>query len=135
MLAMAKKHYRGSESCRCAESHTTGQPPARQRRRSHSILLTPVNRTLLIYTLYSFQKTVFPPISSLKTVPHEFKQGYSWIPRSHAPTVLFQTYTPKTLAPFDDKDGGRIFLTINGIVFEGAGFMDLAHSVHGLEFV
>ena len=44
------------------------------------------------------------------------------MPRSHAPIVL---YTPKTLAPFDSKDGGWIFLAMNGIVFEVMGFMDL----------
>ncbi|KAJ2925985.1 hypothetical protein H1R20_g11092, partial [Candolleomyces eurysporus] len=32
--------------------------------------------------------------------------------------VLFKTYTPKTLEPFNGKDGGRILLAINGIVFE-----------------
>lgn len=79
---------------------------------------TPVNTALLIYILYSVQKIVFPPISTPKTIPHEFKQGYSWMPKSHAPTVLFQTYTPKTLAPFDGKDGGRILLAINSIVFD-----------------
>ena len=96
---------------------------------------TPVNTALLAYILYSVQKIVFPPISSPKTVPHEFKQGYSWMPRSHAPTVLFQTYTPKTLVPFDGKDGGRILLAINGIVFDvtaGRGFY--GPGAHQLEF-
>ena len=79
---------------------------------------TPVNTALLIYILYSVQKIVFPPISAPKTVPHEFKQGYSWMPKSHAPTVLFQTYTPKTLVPFNGKDSGRILLAINGVVFD-----------------
>jgi membrane-associated progesterone receptor component len=79
---------------------------------------TPVNTALLIYILYSVQKIVFPPISTLKATPHEFKQGYSWMPKFHAPTVLFQTYTPKTLVPFDGKDNGRILLAINGIVFD-----------------
>ena len=39
--------------------------------------------------------------------------------------VLFQTYTPKTLVPFDGKDGGRILLAINDIAFDvtaGRGF-------------
>ncbi|KAF8433918.1 cytochrome b5-like heme/steroid binding domain-containing protein [Boletus edulis BED1] len=79
---------------------------------------TPVNTALLIYILYSVQKIVFPPISNSKLVPHEFKQGYTWMPKAHAPTVLFQTYTPKTLTPFDGTDGGRILLAINGIVFD-----------------
>ena len=53
------------------------------------------------------------------------------MPGSHAPTVLFQTYTPKTFAPFDGKDGGRILLTINGIVFgvtAGHEFIDLVRT-------
>lgn len=79
---------------------------------------TPVNTALLIYILYSFQKIVFPPISTPQDVPHEFKKGYSWMPKYHAPTVLFQTYTPKTLTVFDGENGGRILLAINGIVFD-----------------
>lgn len=79
---------------------------------------TPVNTALLIYILYSVQKIVFPPISTPSIVPHEFKQGYSWMPKSHPPTVLFQTFTPKALAPFDGKNCGRILLAINGIVFD-----------------
>lgn len=38
--------------------------------------------------------------------------------KSHPPTVLFQVYTPKTLAPFDGHDGGRILLSINKFVFD-----------------
>jgi len=40
------------------------------------------------------------------------------MPKSHPPTVLFKTYTPKTLEPFNGVDGGRILLAINGIVFD-----------------
>ena len=79
---------------------------------------TPVNTALLIYILYSVQKIIFPSVSTPKVAPHEFKQGYSWMPKSHPPTVLFKTYTPKTLAPFDGKNSGRILLAINGIVFD-----------------
>ncbi|KAF9242848.1 cytochrome b5-like heme/steroid binding domain-containing protein [Melanogaster broomeanus] len=79
---------------------------------------TPVNSALLIYILYSVQRIVFPPISNPKTVPHEFRKGYSWMPKTHPPSVLFKTYTPQTLAPFDGKDGGRILLAINSIVFD-----------------
>lgn len=97
---------------------------------------TPVNTALLIYILYSVQKIVFPPISSPKTVPHEFKQGYSWMPKSHAPTVLFQTYTPKTLAPFNGKDSARILLAINGIVFDvTAGRNFYGPGTHSFGFV
>ena len=79
---------------------------------------TPANTALLIYILYSVQKIVFPSASLPTTIPNEFKHGYSWLPKSHPPIVLFKTYTPKTLEPFNGKDGGRILLAINGIVFD-----------------
>lgn len=40
------------------------------------------------------------------------------MPKSHPPTLLYQTYTPKTLVKYDGKDGGRILLAINGMVFD-----------------
>ncbi|KAG6871625.1 hypothetical protein C0995_002285 [Termitomyces sp. Mi166 len=79
---------------------------------------TPINTALFAYILYSVQHIVFPTISRPKTIPHEFKSGYSWMPKSHPPTVLFKTYSPKTLEPFNGKDGDRILLAINGIVFD-----------------
>jgi membrane-associated progesterone receptor component len=79
---------------------------------------TPVNTALFLFILYSVQRIVFPSVSKPATIPREFKAGYSWMPKSHPPTVLFKTYTPKTLEPFSGKDGGRILLAINGIVFD-----------------
>lgn len=79
---------------------------------------TPVNTALFLYILYSVQRLIFPSTSVLKTVPNEFKAGYSWMPKAHPPTVLFKTYTPISLEPFDGKNGGRILLGINGIVFD-----------------
>ncbi|TFK66075.1 cytochrome b5, partial [Pluteus cervinus] len=79
---------------------------------------TPVNTALFVYILYSVQRILFPSLSASSTVPKEFKSGYSWMPVSHPPTVLFKTYTPKTLEPFHGKDGGRILLAINGTVFD-----------------
>ncbi|KAF8063368.1 cytochrome b5-like heme/steroid binding domain-containing protein [Lyophyllum atratum] len=79
---------------------------------------TPVNTALFVYILYSVQRIVFPSISKSKSIPHEFKSGYSWIPKAHPPTVLFKTFTPITLEPFSGKDGGRILLAINGTVFD-----------------
>ena len=79
---------------------------------------TPVNTALLVYILYSVQRIIFPSTSKPTTTPNEFKAGYSWMPKSHPPTVLFKTYTPKTLVPFDGNDGGRILLAINGVVFD-----------------
>ncbi|KAH9008703.1 cytochrome b5 [Lactarius deliciosus] len=85
----------------------------------------PINTALLLYTLYLLQRTVFPSTSVPRKPPTEFKSGYSWLPRAHAPTVLFTTYTPHTLTKFDGKDGGRILLAIAGTVFDvtaGRGF-------------
>lgn len=81
---------------------------------------TPVNTAFLLYILYSIQRIIFPSTSSAKpeSIPNEFKAGYSWIPKSHPPTLLYQVYTPKTLEPFSGKDDGRILLAINSIVFD-----------------
>jgi len=79
---------------------------------------TPVNTALFVYILYSVQRIVYPDVSSPKTIPNEFKGGYSWLPKTHSPTVVYKTYTPKTLEPFSGKDGGRILLAINGTVFD-----------------
>jgi len=78
----------------------------------------PINTALLLYILYSIQRIIFPPISTPSSIPHEFKSGYSWIPKSHPPTLLYKSYTPKTLEPFHGKDGGRILLAIDGIIFD-----------------
>lgn len=79
----------------------------------------PINTALLLYILYAVQRILFPPASAkAKSIPTEFKHGYSWMPKAHPPTVLFTTYTPKTLAPFNGKDGGRILLAIDGTVFD-----------------
>jgi hypothetical protein len=79
---------------------------------------TPVNTALLLYILYSVQRTLLPSPSLPSKVPNEFKSGYSWMPKSHPPVVLYKTYTPKTLEPFHGRDGGRILLAINGLVFD-----------------
>ncbi|KAI0727659.1 cytochrome b5 [Fomitopsis betulina] len=79
---------------------------------------TPVNTALLLYILYSVQRILFPSNSPPKSVPHEFKGGYSWMPKAHPPTLLFKTYTPKTLEPFNGEEGKRILLAINGVVYD-----------------
>ena len=79
---------------------------------------TPVNTALLLYILYSIQRILFPSNSVPKTIPNEFKNGYTWMPKSHPPTLLYQTYTPKTLEPFNGQDGKRILLAIKGIVYD-----------------
>ncbi|EIN04565.1 cytochrome b5 [Punctularia strigosozonata HHB-11173 SS5] len=78
----------------------------------------PVNTALLLYILYSVQKILLPSTSKPSKVPNEFRQGYSWLPKTHPPTVVYQIYTPKTLAPFNGENGGRILLAIQGTVFD-----------------
>jgi len=85
----------------------------------------PVNTALLLYILYLLQRILFPSTSIPRKPPTEFKAGYSWMPRTHAPALLFQMYTPLTLAKFSGNDGGRILLAIAGTVFDittGRGF-------------
>jgi membrane-associated progesterone receptor component len=79
---------------------------------------TPLNTGLLAYILYSAYHVLYPSLSEPTSIPTEFKAGYSWMPKSHPPTVLFKTYTPRTLAKFDGNGGGRILLAINRIVFD-----------------
>jgi membrane-associated progesterone receptor component len=79
---------------------------------------SPINTALLLYILYSIQRIVFPSTKTPSKLPGDFKGGYSWIPESHPPTLLYKTYTPKTLDPFHGKNGGRILLAIDGIVFD-----------------
>ncbi|KAI0758627.1 cytochrome b5 [Trametes elegans] len=78
----------------------------------------PVNTALLLYILYSIQRIVFPSGSVPKTAPNEFKNGYTWMPKAHPPTLLYKTYTPKTLAPFNGENGQRILLAIRGVVYD-----------------
>ncbi|CCL98494.1 uncharacterized protein FIBRA_00492 [Fibroporia radiculosa] len=79
---------------------------------------TPINTALLLYILYSVQRILFPSNAVPETAPNEFKTSYSWIPKTHPPTLLFKTYTPKTLEPFNGQDGKRILLGINGVVYD-----------------
>ncbi|KAI0065213.1 cytochrome b5 [Artomyces pyxidatus] len=85
-------------------------------------LSTPINTALLLYILYLLQRILLPR-TSVPAKPHsEFKASYSWMPRAHPPTLLYTTYTPRTLAPFnglgDAEGGGRILLAIAGTVFD-----------------
>lgn len=81
-------------------------------------LSTPINTALLLYILYTVQRILIPSNKLPKTIPTEFKHGYSWMPKAHPPTLLFQTYTPKTLEPFNGENGQRILLAIKGIVYD-----------------
>ena len=81
-------------------------------------LATPINTALLLYILYQAQRILIPSNKLPAQTPSEFKSGYSWMPKSHPPTLLYTTYTPKTLEPFNGRDGGRILLAISGTVFD-----------------
>lgn len=85
-------------------------------------LSSPINTALLLYTVYQVQKLLFPSnsIPPAEKTPTEFKQSYSWMPARHPPTLLFTTYTPKTLEPFSGRNdsNGRILLNIKGTVFD-----------------
>ena len=81
-------------------------------------LALPVNTALLLYVMYCIQRIAWPSASAPKTVPNEFKSSYTWMPKGHPPTLLFKTYTPKTLAPFNGQNGQRILLAIKGIVYD-----------------
>ncbi|THH03897.1 hypothetical protein EW146_g10321 [Bondarzewia mesenterica] len=81
-------------------------------------LSSPVNTALVLYILYYVQRVLLPRTKIPDTPPSEFKGGYSWMPKSHPPTLLFTTYTTKTLLPFDGVNGGRILLAIAGTVFD-----------------
>ncbi|KAI0804603.1 cytochrome b5 [Irpex lacteus] len=78
----------------------------------------PVNTALAFYILYCVQRIVFPSTKAPVKPPTEFKEGYTWMPKSHPPTLLFKTYTPKTLAPFNGENGQRILLAIKGVVYD-----------------
>ncbi|KAJ8075935.1 Dihydrodipicolinate synthase [Marasmius tenuissimus] len=90
---------------------------------SHFNLGSPINTALFIFILYSVQKIILPTVPDTKSnkkepTATEFKSGYTWSPKTHPPTVLFKTYTPKTLQPFNGVDNPRILLAINGTVFD-----------------
>jgi hypothetical protein len=75
--------------------------------------------------LYLLQRIIYHPQPYPANLRPSSKSGYSWMPRAHPPTLLFTTYTPRTLTRFDGKDGGRILLAIAGTVFDvtaGRGF-------------
>ncbi|TFY81679.1 hypothetical protein EWM64_g2332 [Hericium alpestre] len=86
-------------------------------------LSTPVNTALLVYLLYVVQRILVPRSSLPKRdeAPTEFKKGYSWMPKSHPPVLVFTQYTPKSLVKYngvDPEGGGRILLAIQGTVFD-----------------
>lgn len=74
-------------------------------RTAHSnALFTPLNVILLLllgYTLWATLKPSPPPL-----LPKE------------PPATVFRTFTPRTLLPFDGKDGRPIYFAVRGRVFD-----------------
>ncbi len=81
-------------------------------------LASPVNTALVIALLYVLRKIFVPSLESPDKIPTDYKDGYNWLPAEYPPTVVFRTYTPKTLSPFNGKDHDRILLAIKGTVFD-----------------
>ncbi|KAG8902499.1 hypothetical protein FRB99_004400 [Tulasnella sp. 403] len=86
---------------------------------------TPLNALLLMPILYLSYSIAFPDTKLPAKPPKEWREGYSWRPESHPSTVLFTTYTPKTLYKYNGNDDPRILLAIDRKVFDvtaGASF-------------
>lgn len=50
----------------------------------------PINTALVLYIVYRVNSILFPSISPPTAVPHDFRDGYSWMPKSHPPTMLYK---------------------------------------------
>jgi len=81
-------------------------------------LETPLNTALLLAVAYYAGQLIVPSASLPKTLPSEHSKGYNWMPASHPDVSVFKTYTPKTLEPFNGKDGSKILLAIDRKVFD-----------------
>ncbi|RDA87452.1 hypothetical protein CP532_2828 [Ophiocordyceps camponoti-leonardi (nom. inval.)] len=76
-------------------------------------ILTPLNLLLATTLLYTIYRAISPP-------SHKYPEP---IP-PQAP-ILFRTYTPRSLLPFNGKDSPHIYLAVRGRVFDvsrGASF-------------
>ncbi|KDQ14952.1 hypothetical protein BOTBODRAFT_32312 [Botryobasidium botryosum FD-172 SS1] len=86
-----------------------------------SLQVSPLNASLALVNFYFIYTLLFPNVSQPSAdtpVPSSYEQAYTWRPQAHSPTIIFKKYTPKTLQPFDGKDGGRILLAIDRKVFD-----------------
>jgi membrane-associated progesterone receptor component len=95
---------------------------------------------LSLAPLYLIYTIVFPPLLPLfspsNSPPSSHAEGYNWIPLKAQECLVLKDYSPKTLEPFDGKDGGRILLAIKGQVFDvskGRGFYGPGQSFRSLE--
>lgn len=53
----------------------------------------PVNTALVLYIIYRVNSILFPSINPPSAIPHDFRDGYSWMPKSHPPTMLYKAPT------------------------------------------
>jgi membrane-associated progesterone receptor component len=88
-------------------------------------LETPLNTIFALSIAWNLFRIAWPSLSTPAKLPIEHAEGYNWIPSKHPDTVVYKHYTPKTLAPYDGKNGGMILLAIDRHVFDvtaGRGF-------------
>lgn len=78
----------------------------------------PLNTVLSLVILYYLRNIIFPTVKTPDVVPTDYNNSYSWRPKDHPPTVIYQKYTPKTLEKYNGKDDPRILLAIKGTVFD-----------------
>lgn len=86
---------------------------------------TPLNVVLTLSILHSLYRLAWPSTHLPSPLPTEHSHGYNWLPPKHPETTIWKLYTPRSLAAFDGKDGGRILLAIDRNVFDvstGKGF-------------
>lgn len=98
---LASLYLRACPDCPPSSSRLTCALP----RNAHANgLLTPLNILLLLllgYTLRSSLRSTPPP-----TLPKE------------RPAIVFRDFTPRTLLPYDGKDGAPIYFAVRGRVFD-----------------
>ncbi|KAH9993974.1 cytochrome b5 [Russula vinacea] len=81
----------------------------------------PVNTALLLYILYLLQRIIVPSTSIPRTPPTEFKAGYSWMPRTHALSLLYTTILLAIAGTVFDVTAGRGFYGPDGMYGNFAG--------------
>ncbi|KYK54492.1 membrane-associated progesterone receptor component 1 [Drechmeria coniospora] len=70
-------------------------------------ILTPLNAILALILLYSLHATFFRGASSSNRSLHR-----------PPPPVVFRTYTPRTLLPFNGENDGPVYFAVRGRVFD-----------------
>ena len=71
-------------------------------------LVTPLNLVLIAITLYTTYQLYYKPAAPA-TLPRE------------SPAVVFRTFTPRALLPYNGNDGMPVYLAVRGRVFDVSG--------------